>query len=215
MQASELLKSIVAPHRGVKPSFELHHVLKALMILKENEPLGRHILSKQLSLGVSSTKTLVRRLKVYGLVSIDPVGGCILTQKGRLLVDSITSIIKRIYNISDLVRETLKLANYAYAALLSNYKANILSIGISNVRDILISYGAKAALIIFVDKYHIFIPPDDKLNERVYPILTTIANYMEASYSDVILISYSDNDVVAESSLYSGLVNIVLQNISI
>ncbi|MCS7111773.1 MAG: DUF4443 domain-containing protein [Ignisphaera sp.] len=215
MLANELLESIAAPRRGVKPSFEPYHVLKALMILKEREPLGRHILSKQLSLGISSTRTLMRRLKLHGLIKIDPIGGCILTSKGKLLADNIASIIKRIHNISNLVEGSLKLAKYAYAALLSNYKDGIISMGISNVRDILISNGAKAALIIFIDEHHVFLPPDDKLNEKAYPILATIASYMRASYSDVILISYSDNVVVAESSLYSGLISIVLQNITI
>lgn len=210
---SELLENIVAPRKGVKPSFEPYHVLKTLMILREKEPLGRHVLSKQLSLGISSTRTLMKRLRVHNLINVDPIGGCTLTPKGKSLIGSIVSVIKRIDNVSDIVEGVLKLAKYAYAALLNNYKNNILSIGISNARDILISCGAKAALIIFINEHHIYIPPDGKLNEKVYPVLTNIARYMEASYGDVILISYSDRDAIAESSLYNGLVHIVLRNL--
>jgi len=99
--------------------------------------------------------------------------------------------------------------------LLSGYINNINSIGVTNVRDTLIHYGAKAALIIFVNEDHIYMPPDKELNEKAYPVLVDIARYMEALYGDVILVSYSDNIAIAESSLYNGLIDIVLQNIII
>jgi len=213
--ANKLLEDIVAPRKGVKPLFEPYHVLKALMILKDKEPIGRGILSKELSLGVSSTRTLMKRLKNYNLISIDPIGGCMLTAKGRLLISHITSIIKKISNVSHLINESIKLANYAYAALLSGYINNINSMGVTNVRDTLIHYGAKAAIIIFVNENHVYMPPDKELNEKVYPVLVDIARYMEALYGDVILMSYSDNIAIAESSLYNGLIAIVLQNIII
>lgn len=213
--ASELLESIAASSRGVKPSFRSHHVLKALLILKEKEPLGRHALSKQLLLGVSSTRTLIKRLKTHDLIRVDPVGGCMLTSRGRLLVDSITNVVRRICDISNIIEGALKLAKHAYAALLIDYKDTILSIGVLNARDILVSYGAKAALIILVDRHGIFLPPDNELNEKAYPTLTDIARYMKASCSDIILVSYSDSAVIAEHSLYDGLIDIVLRRITI
>ena len=210
MSLNKLFFDISSSRRGVKPSFEPAHVLKALMLLYENEPIGRTKLSKLLGIGVTSTRTLIRRLKDYKLILIDDVGGCILTEKGREIISMINEVVAKVENVSTIIEDDLKLAQSSYASVIRNGVDIINKIGIVNVRDKVIYYGAKAALIIFADEEHVYIPPDKTFNELKYRSLAKLKQFLHIAPGEAVVVAFADNAQIAEKALLNAIIELFL-----
>ncbi|MDK6028256.1 hypothetical protein QPL79_02610 [Ignisphaera sp. 4213-co] len=204
-----LFYEIAASRKGVKPLFEPAHVLKTLLLLYEKEPIGRNVLSRMLGIGVASTRTLIKRLKEYDLVNVDYVGGCILTERGKRVIERIMSVVRRIENSTAIIEEDLRLAPYSWLAVLDNSIELVKKFGIVNIRDKLIGYGAKAALIVFVEEFA-YIPPDKELNEKKYSTLRNIRSSLLLKFGDVAIISFANGLNVAEKALLNTLIDVVL-----
>jgi hypothetical protein len=58
--------TIYAPNRV--HSFELVHIFKALQLMKKKEHVSRALLCKELFLGEGAIKTLVKHLRIQGLI---------------------------------------------------------------------------------------------------------------------------------------------------
>ncbi|ADM28336.1 conserved hypothetical protein [Ignisphaera aggregans DSM 17230] len=205
----EVLSAITSPRKGVKPSFELYHVIKLFLLLDLKEPIGRNLLSKELGLGITSIRTLIKRLRQYRLIDVDIVGGCFLTEKGREIVSKIKKNINKIADVSTIIDNDLKICNYAFAALLTKFRLRAESIGIANIRDMAIRNGAKAALVIFIKNSKAYLPPDESINEERYKSLYRIKNFLDASEDDVIIVTFSDDRITAEKALYNTIVELI------
>jgi len=205
----ELLSAIISPRKGIKPSFELYHVIKLFLLLDLKEPIGRNLLSKELGLGITSIRTLVKRLRQYRLIDVDIVGGCFLTEKGREIVSKIKKNINKIADVSTIIDNDLRICNYAFAAILTKFRLRAESIGIANIRDIAIRNGAKAALVIFIKNSKAYLPPDESINEERYKSLYRIKNFLDASEDDVIIVTFSDDRIIAEKALYNTIVEFI------
>ena len=205
-----LVYNVCSSKRGVKPLIEPAHVIKALLLLYEREPMGRTLLSKFLNLGPASVRTLIRRLKEYDLVRVDNVGGCLLTEKGREIARAILGIAPVIRNVSDAINDELKLAYYAWASLIKQGVKIIERLGVVNVRDRIILYGAKAALIVFINEKYAYIPPDTSLNELRYRSLRELKMLMQAYTGDAVIVSFSDNMNIAEKALLNTIADLFL-----
>jgi len=205
----ELLLTITSPRKGIKPSFELYHVIKLFLLLDLKEPIGRNLLSKELGLGITSIRTLIKRLRQYRLIDVDIVGGCFLTEKGREIVSKIKKNINKIADISTIIDNDLKICNYAFAAILTKFRLRAESIGIANIRDMAIRNGAKAALVIFIKNSKAYLPPDESINEERYKSLYRIKNFLDAGEDDVIIVTFSDDRIIAEKALYNTIVEFI------
>ncbi|HDI02404.1 MAG TPA: DUF4443 domain-containing protein, partial [Ignisphaera sp.] len=171
-------------------------------------PIGRTSLAKELRLGIASTRTLIKRLRELGIVDVDLVGGCYLTKKGREIVDTFFKYVKTISDLSNVVERDLKLANYAYGALL-RLCTSAESISIVEWRDIFVRYGAKATLIAKIINGKAILPPDENIGENVYPSLRKVREKFNAEEGDYIVITFSDTLTIAEESLIKGLIDIL------
>jgi len=203
LPAASVISHVCSPRRGVRPSYTPGKVLKLLLLLLDKEPLGRHTISRELGIGESSARTLVRRLRELGVVDVDPVGGCVLTGSGRRMVAEIRRVIPLILDVSSVLK-TLSLDRYAFAARIRvDSDWNVLK-----VRDSLVREGASAALILRCVGGKLVIPPDN-YGEETYPELRDLKKVMGAESGDSIAISFASDRERAEEALMSWLAKLL------
>lgn len=104
---------------GPPISFQLPHLLRALLIIGKEGTIGRKSLSQRLKIGEGVVRTLIGRLRTHQLVSCDKMG-CKLTRKGQKVY---LELLKKIsypkvieagrlslgkWNVALLVRKTTK-----------------------------------------------------------------------------------------------------------
>jgi predicted transcriptional regulator len=205
-----LLHEIAASRKGIKPAFEPAHVIKALLILYEREPIGRNTLSKMLGLQVTSTRTLIRRMKEYELLLVDVVGGCYLTEGGKKIVEKILSVMPKIVEVTRILGEDIRLAKCAWACVVRQGAVLIQNIGVVNVRDKIIAHGSKAALIIFISNGHAYLPPERLFDETRYSNLKSLREFLAAENGDAIIISFSEDPARAEIALLNAVIDLFL-----
>lgn len=63
-------------------SFDSIHVLKVLQLMEKKGHVSRNLLCQELSLGEGSVKTLIKHLKMQGLIEASK-SGTTMTEKGR------------------------------------------------------------------------------------------------------------------------------------
>ncbi len=210
MKLNELVDKLSEARRGVAPAFSRHHVLMALIMIRDNEPIGRSLLSKKLGISETSTRTLVRRLKAAGIVGVDRVGGVYLTDYGRNIVRRLLSRLIGIYDLDASVLGRLKLDHYAIACVLNSVSAvNEVTANPVKWRDELVRSGASAGLIIIIFNSKPLIPlqSGNTITSKDYPELENIKEVIKPPVNAVIMISYSDDRRVAEKSLYETIIN--------
>ena len=79
----EIVKIVPA---GPMPLFTQYHLLMALLLLREREPMGRKNLSESMELGEGSIRSLLKRLIREGLVTTERRGN-LLTPAGKELLE--------------------------------------------------------------------------------------------------------------------------------
>jgi len=189
--------------RGVRPGYGYSKVLKLLLLLEEREPLGRHVLSRELSLGEASVRTLVKRLREGGYVNVDRVGGCILTDLGRRAVRQLRFLAPAINEVTHILNK-LTLDRYAYAVRLR------IDVGdVAKARDEIIRCGASAALLLKNVDGKLIIPPGS-IGEDEYPELARLRTYMGVEKGEWVVVVYANSRTVAENSLLEWLARLVL-----
>lgn len=190
---------------GVKPAFDEYHVIKALKLIKEKQPIGRITLSKLLNLGESSTKNLIRRLNVYGLVNIDEVAGVLLTDKGLRLMSYIEGLLKFIdIDISTIV----KWSSYVSAIIKGGYDLVKECGGILWLRDLVIRNGGDACLILTFKRNKLLLPSPDKEYVIDDKLKKQVINF-SAKEGDLILIVQGAGKDVAERALIHSFLNLM------
>ncbi|MCX8184875.1 MAG: DUF4443 domain-containing protein [Sulfolobales archaeon] len=196
------LKKVSEPAGGVKPSFDIYHVYSALMSLYLEAPIGRLVLAKRLTLGEASVKTLVRRMKLSGLVDIDRAAGVILTEEGRELVEYLKQVVEYLgpVDISSLCNSCR-----SFGVVLKNFR-NLLSekIGYLKLRDQVVREGAEGAIIVYCSETPVM-PVSGGL-ERAEGVLRDIA-LRSCSEGDVLVLSicYRDREACARAIVNAAL----------
>lgn len=205
----EILNNILIPSRGMKPFFEVHHVIKMLLILYEKGSMGRQLLSKNLGIGITSVRTLIKRLKSLNLIYVDPVAGCILTPHGIEIAEKIRSVVSNPIEISGMLDKDFLLSEKSYGFLIKNGVPILSTFNLIEVRDLIIRYGAKAVIIIYLENGITYIPPYKKeFNENIYPSLKRLRMLFNAEDKDVMILIFSNTVNEAEKALYSTLLEL-------
>jgi len=205
-----VLNKVLEAKGRVRPSFSLYHVVKALIKIYEEGPIGRQLLSKTLGLGEASTRTLIRRLANEELVKVDPIGGCILTSKGLSIVKELLKRIHLGLRVEDLLVESLKLSEYAYATMVKGGCKILDRIKPYEVRDEIIKSGADAALIVCVINGKAVLPGGQKVvGEDEFPQLKMLRERLKASDNDLILIAYCKDPKTCEEAALIAALNMV------
>lgn len=204
----DVLKLATSPAKGIRPAFDMYHIIKALILLYEKGPLGRQLLSKYLGISVTSTRTLIKRLKNLNLLDVDPVAGCILTNHGREIADKILSTVVHGGDIKDVLDPPLMLYKRAYAFLVRRGVEILENYDITYVRDTMIKHEARAVIIIYVVNGKTYIPPERDLNEERYPSLRRLTSKLGARDFDAIFIIFADEETIAERTLFYTLLDL-------
>ena len=155
MELITLLNQAVTPKRGNRPNFDEAHVLLALSVIAKEQPIGRHLLMRKLGLTEATTRTLIKRLKELELIHIDKVAGILLSEKGKQLLNYVSEKATIIENVK------LTTINWNAICIILRNLANIVgSVGILQLRDLIIRAGASKTLIGIVNQEgNVELPP--------------------------------------------------------
>jgi hypothetical protein len=78
-----MLREVLASnYKGPRAVFSEVHVLRAMLAIGTEGPVGRGKLGTLVGLGQGEVRTLIKRMKEKGLIMIEP-GGCLLSKKGE------------------------------------------------------------------------------------------------------------------------------------
>jgi hypothetical protein len=177
-----------APSR--KLSFSEVHVFKTLQLLKENRRVSRAMLHNELALGDGAIKTLIKHMKMDGLISTSN-GGTKMTLKGKEIC---YQLISSIPSETELPKCSVALGKFNHAVLLKNLSYAIKS-GIEQ-RDAAIKMnGTGATTLLYIDK-KLVMPTNiyqDSLREE-HIIRELLVEKLKPKQDDVIIIGSSDTN---------------------
>jgi hypothetical protein len=111
-RAIEKVASRYAPSRLL--SFGAVHVFVALQLMQARGRVSRDTLAKELWLGSGAVKTLVKHMKMSGLIETSN-GGTRMTAKGRGVCEGLTGVMPSEMSVP---RSSVALGKYNYAVLL-------------------------------------------------------------------------------------------------
>ncbi|MHB8545807.1 MAG: DUF4443 domain-containing protein [Nitrosotalea sp.] len=186
-----------APSRML--SFDLVHVFKTMQMMSDNNRISRSIMMQELGLGEGSIKTLVKHLKIHGLVE-NSNAGMWLTNKGEVLYTKLHILIPR---ETDITKCSVALGKFNHAILLKNMAHNIKS-GIEQ-RDAAIKAGAVGATTLICRNERLVLPgTGEDLMRNDQKIHSLIIEKLSPEQNDVIIIGSSQNKKIAEMAAKSA-----------
>jgi predicted transcriptional regulator len=190
VRALTKIASRYAPSRML--SFELVHIFKVFQLLDKNEHVSRTMLCQELGLGEGSVRTLLKHLKMQGLVS-STNGGTRLTEKGKALS---SELLQSIPSEAIMPKCSIALGRFNYVVLLRNYDFAIKS-GIEQ-RDAAIKIGALGATTMIYKDNKIIMPGAYSNNNNNFlqeepHVSNLLIDKLQPKENDVIVIG-SDNE---------------------
>jgi hypothetical protein len=184
----EKVTSRYAPSRVL--SFEVVHVFVALqMIEKNNNMTSRNALCAGLVLGEGTVKTLIKHLKMQGLIETSN-RGTKLTHRGKSICEALLSAIPAEMSLP---KCSVALSKFNYAVLVREFGFAV-GLGIEQ-RDAAIKIGATGATTLLYKDNKFVMPAnrDDSLKKEreIRRMLVEKLNPME---DDMIIIGSADNN---------------------
>ena len=180
-------------------SFDSVHVLKAMQLMENKKRISRSLLMRELGLGEGSIKTLVKHMKMSGLIE-NSNAGMWSTNKGRTVYEKLHDAIP---NEMDVIKCSIALGKFNYAVLVKDIAYNIGS-GIEQ-RDAAIKLGAVGATTLVFKNGRLLMPDtrEDLLrnNPKIHSLF--IKN-LSPKDNDVITIGSSENKRTAELAAKSA-----------
>jgi hypothetical protein len=192
VKALAKIASRYAPSRAL--SFNLVHLFKALQLMEEKGHVSRALFCKELSLGEGVVRTLLKHLKMQGLIE-STKNGTRLTKKGMTTLSGLLCSVPTEMNIP---RSSVALGKFNYVVLLKQFGFAIKS-GIEQ-RDAAIKMGATGAttLLFKDDKFVIPGTNYDSLAKEPH-IARLLVEKLRPEDGDVIIIgSATENQRTAE-----------------
>lgn len=174
-----------APSRSL--SYDMVHVFKTLQLINDNGHVSRENLCNDLELGEGTVRTLVRHLKMNGLVESSNAGTK-MTKKGQSFFSDLLSYVPFEMPLS---KCNITLGKHNYAILIKQMNSAIKS-GIEQ-RDAAIKVGASGATTLLYENKKFLIPNThyDALKHEQQLAKRLIEN-LHPEESDVIVIG-TDN----------------------
>jgi len=187
----ERAASKIAPGRA--PLFIEAHLVKALMLMESEGPIGRMKLSKTLGLGEGTTRTLVRHLEKEGLIKSSKAG-IVLTDSGRNLHSNLKSKIAERIGIQ---QSSLTIGPFNVAIVVKEVAGAIKS-GLEQ-RDAAIMIGAMGATTLIFSNGKLKMPPVNEDASRKAPTMCKeLVSKLKPQEGDVIVIGSASNKLAAE-----------------
>ena len=186
-----------APSRML--SFELVHVFKTMQMMDENKKIGRSLMMQELGLGEGSVKTIVKHMKMSGLVE-NSNAGMWLSNKGKSIYTKLHILIPK---EMDIPKCSVALGKFNHAVLLKDMAYNIRS-GIEQ-RDASIKAGAVGATTLVFRNERLLLPgTGEDLMRNDQKIHSLIIEKMRPEENDVIIIGSSQSKKIAEMAAKSA-----------
>ena len=151
VKALTKIASRYAPSRSL--SFNLVHLFKALQLMEEKGHVSRSLLCKELSLGEGVVRTLLKHLKMQGLIK-STKSGTRLTEKGMTILSGLVSSIPAETSIP---KSSVAVGKFNYVVLLKQYGFAAIRSGIEQ-RDAAIKMGASGATTLLFKENKFVIP---------------------------------------------------------
>jgi len=181
----------LAPGRA--PYFIEAHLVKALMTIDAEGPVGRVKLSKTLGLGEGTIRTLIKHFENEGLIKTSKTG-IVLTNSGKKLTSSLKS---RISKETEVPRSFLTVGPFNVAILIKN-AADAIKGGLEQ-RDAAIKVGALGATTLIYGRGKLNMPLVDEDIFRDYPaIREALISKLKPQENDVIIIGSANSKSNAE-----------------
>jgi len=182
----EILASIAAQQtetKGPTPSFNIQHLIYAILILGSKDSVGRKRLAELLGLGEGSVRTVLQKLRRAGLV-VTSRGGCRLTDQGRSLFTTVSSSIpvlaqldlkipwKSLYNVGVVIRGA----------------AGRVGSGLEQ-RDTAVRSGAESALVLVSKDGRLIMPQVSDLSAEQPSFAASLQDALRPRDGDVLIIT--------------------------
>jgi predicted transcriptional regulator len=199
-QVIHLLSKVAERHAPSRMlSFDLVHVFKTMQMMAENKKISRSRMMQELGLGEGSVKTLVKHLKMHGLVE-NSNAGMWMTSKGETLYARLHVLIPR---ETDITKCSVALAKFNHAVLLKDMAYNIRN-GIEQ-RDAAIKAGAVGATTLICKNERLILPgTGEDLMRNDQKVHLLIMEKLLPEQNDVIIIGSSQNKKIAERAAKSA-----------
>jgi hypothetical protein len=176
--------------------------------MKDNGRVSRVLLCKELVLGEGAIKTLVKHMKMDGLITTTN-GGTRMTAKGKGICDGLTASIPA---ETSLPKCSVALGKFNHAVLLKNL-SYVIKTGIEQ-RDAAIKMNATGATTLIYKDKKLVMPTNmnqDSLKKEP-EIRTLLIQILKPQQDDVIIIGSSDTDsktaeLASKNAALSTLVN--------
>ena len=162
VKALAKIASRYAPSRSL--SFNLVHLFKALQLMEEKGHVSRALFCKELSLGEGVVRTLLKHLKMQGLIE-STKNGTTMTEKGITILSGLLSCISGEMSIP---RSSIALGKFNYVVLLKQFGFAVKS-GIEQ-KDAAIKTGATEATSLLFKHNRFVIPGQIMIRCQKNPI---------------------------------------------
>jgi hypothetical protein len=192
VKALAKIASRYAPSRAL--SFNLVHLFKSLQLMEEKGHVSRALLCKELSLGEGVIRTLLKHLRMQGLIE-STKNGTTMTEKGITILSGLVSSMPAEISIP---KCSVTLGKFNHVVLLKQFGFAIKS-GIEQ-RDAAIKMGATGAttLLFKDDKFVMVCTNYDSLAKEPH-IARLLVEKLRPEDGDVIIIgSATENQRTAE-----------------
>jgi hypothetical protein len=192
IKALEKVASRYAPSRAL--SFDVVHVFATLQTIENTGRTSRDALSAGLELGEGTVKTLVKHMKMHGLVQTTN-GGTKMTAKGRGICKGLLSAMPLEMSLP---RCSVALGKFNYAVLVREFGFAVRS-GIEQ-RDAAIKMGATGATTLLFKEGKFVMPASSHDSLKKEPrVRGMILERLRPQEGDVIIIGSADsNEKTAE-----------------
>jgi hypothetical protein len=198
-QLIQSLSKVVERHAPSRMlSFDLVHLFKTMQMMANKNKISRSLLMQELGLGEGSIKTLVKHMKMHGLVE-NSNAGMWLTDKGNNIYAKLHESIPKEMEIANC---SVAIGRFNHAILLKNMADNIRN-GIEQ-RDVAIKAGAVGATTLIFKNQRLVLPDTNEDLMRNDPMVhSLIIDRLAPEENDVIIIGSSQNRKVAEMAAKS------------
>ena len=192
IKALEKVASRYAPSRAL--SFDVVHVFVALQLIENGGRTSRDALCSGLALGEGTVKTLVKHMKMHGLVQTSN-GGTKMTVKGKGICEGLLSAIPAEMSLP---RCSVALGRFNYAVLVREFGFAVRS-GIEQ-RDSAIKMGATGATTLLFKEDKFVMPASSQDSLKKEPKMRKmIIEKLKPDEGDVVIIGSADsNEKTAE-----------------
>jgi len=181
----------LAPGRA--PYFIEAHLLKALMTIDAEGPVGRVKLSKTLGLGEGTIRTLIKHLENEGLIKTSQAG-LSLTSSGKKFSANLKS---RISETIEIPQSSLTVGPFNMAVLIKN-AANAIKGGLEQ-RDAAIKVGATGATTLIFRKSRLNMPlVEEDIFRDVPTIRAELISKLKPHENDVVIVGSANDKLTAE-----------------